>query len=144
MPREFVPHLGAASWQVSGPPILAMIPLRASLEIFREAGIDRLRERAGRLTAYLQDLLDDIAGVRIVTPRATEERGAMLCLRVLGRSQAVQDALARRGVVLDVREPDTLRLALAPLYNTFEEAWRLSVALREVLAELEPAIDDPS
>jgi kynureninase len=129
---DFEPRVGAGSWQVSNPPVLAMAPLRASLELFDEAGIGPLRERSVRLTAYLQGLLDGIEGVETITPRDPRERGAMLCLRVPQRSRAVQAALGARAVVLDFREPDIFRLALAPLYNTFNEAWRVARILREV------------
>ena len=71
-------------------------------------------------------------GVATVTPRAPAERGAMLCLRVADRSHEVQQAMADRGVILDFREPDIFRLAVAPLYNSFHEAWRVVQVLHEV------------
>jgi kynureninase len=136
VPFEFTPHGGAASWQVSNPALLAMVPLRASLALFDEVGIDRLRERSVRLTAHLQALLDDLEGVETVTPRRASERGAMLNLRVPHQSREVQRLLGERGVILDVREPDIFRLALAPLYNTFEEATRFVHILKSVVAEV--------
>jgi kynureninase len=130
---DFEPRPDAGAWQVSNPPILALAPLRASLEIFDEAGIEGLRARSLRLVGYLQRLIDAIEGVETVTPRAEYERGQMLCLRVPERSRAVQAALAARGVILDFREPDVFRLALAPLYNTYAEAWRVASILRDVV-----------
>jgi kynureninase len=133
--HDFVPRPGAASWQASNPSILSMAPLRASLELFDEVGIGRLRERSIRQTAHLQAMLDEMAGVETLTPRAADERGAMLCLRVRDRSKEVQAALAQRGVVADYREPDIFRLAVAPLYNTYHEAWQVVEVLRDVLGE---------
>ncbi len=131
VPFEFVPRPGAAGWQATNPPILAMAPLRASLALFDEAGMPALRERSMRLTAYLQTLLDETGLVRTVTPRDPEQRGAMLSLRVRARPQETQQALAKRGVILDFREPDVIRLAPAPLFNTFHEIWRLVQVLKE-------------
>jgi kynureninase len=132
---EFVPAKGAVSWQNSNPPILALAPLRASLGLFDEVGIGQLRERSKRLTAHLQVMLDQIEGVQVITPSDPDERGAMLCLRVPHRSQDVQRKLGDRGVVLDFREPDIFRMALAPLYNTYQEAWRFAQILDDVIAE---------
>ncbi|MFV2063388.1 MAG: kynureninase [Chloroflexota bacterium] len=136
MPFAFEPRAGAASWQASNPSILALAPLRASLALFEEVGIERLRERSVRLTSYLLNLLDELVGVEVVTPAAESERGAMLSLRVAHRSREVERGLADRGVILDFREPDIFRLALAPLYNTYHEAWRFVHLLRVVTAEL--------
>jgi kynureninase len=131
---DFVPQPGAAGWQASNPAILAMAPLRASLALFDEVGIDRLRERSLRLTAVLERELSATELVDIVTPADPAARGAMLCLRVRtpGRGKAMEHALAARGVVLDYREPDILRLAPVPLYTTFHDIWRLTRLLRDV------------
>jgi kynureninase len=131
---DFVPTPGAAGWQASNPPILAMAPLKASLALFDEVGIDRLRERSVRLTAALETELRATGLVDIVSPADPAARGAMLCLRLRtpGRGKAIEQALAARGVFLDHREPDTLRLAPVPLYNTFHDVWRLVRTLQEV------------
>jgi kynureninase len=133
---DYVPVPGAAGWQASNPSILAMAPLKASLALFDEVGIDGLRERSLRLTAALAAELDATGLVDIVTPADPAMRGAMLCLRlrVPGRGKAIESALAARGVLLDYREPDILRLAPVPLYNTFHDIWRLTRILREVAA----------
>ncbi len=133
---DFVPRPGAAGWQASNPPILAMAPLRASLALFDEVGIDRLRARSLRLTAALEAELRATGLVDLVTPADPAERGAMLCLRLRtpGIGKRIERALAARGVLLDYREPDILRLAPVPLYNTFHDVWRLAVTLREVAA----------
>jgi kynureninase len=129
---------GAEGWQVSNPPILSMAPLIVSFALFREAGMRRLREKSVRLTGYLESLIESqLAGrVAIVTPRASEERGCQLSLRLCAGTasgKAVFDELARRGVVCDWREPDVIRVAPVPLYNTFEEVWEFVSILADVL-----------
>ncbi|MEO7119220.1 MAG: kynureninase [Candidatus Limnocylindrales bacterium] len=131
VPFEFEPRPGAAGWQASNPAILAMAPLRASLALFDEAGMDALRERSIRLTGYLQALLDETGLVETVTPRGANARGAMLSIRVRARPRETQQALQKRGVILDFREPDAIRLAPAALYTTFHEVWRLVQVIRE-------------
>lgn len=124
---EFRPQPGAAGWQLSNPPILAMAPLLTSLGIFAEAGMEALRARSVRLTAYLEERLTEAEGVaEILTPRRPERRGCQLSLRLRGEPAALQRALEARGAVCDFREPDVLRVAPCPLYNTFHEAWRFA------------------
>jgi kynureninase len=130
---EFEPHEGAAGWQISNPPILALAPLRASLAIFDEVGMDAIRARSERLTAYLESLLDLLGIGEQITPRDAAARGTQLSLRIGDRAQRVEGELARRGAVIDFREPDVIRFAPAPLYNTFHEAWRFAHLLAEVL-----------
>jgi kynureninase len=136
--HDFVPRPGAAGWQASNPPVLAMAPLRASLAQFDEAGSDRLRERSVRLTAALEAELRATGLVDIVTPADPDARGAMLCLRWRGpgHARAVERGLADRGVLVDHREPDILRLAPVPLYNTYHDIWRVVTALRAVTTSL--------
>jgi kynureninase len=125
--RDFAPFPGAEGWQLSNPPILAMAPLRASLDIFEQAGIERLRAKSLRLTAYLQWWIERIDDPRIVslTPREPHGRGCQISLRVAQRSRELFEVLHSRGVVGDYRQPDVLRFAPVPLYNTFHEVWRL-------------------
>jgi kynureninase len=137
MQPEFVPRPGADGWQIGNPPILALAPLLASLAIFEEAGLEALRARSVRMTAYLLALLDRLppGRVEVLTPRRPDERGCQISLRVQGgRAKPLLEALHREGVVLDFRQPDVLRLAAAPLYNTFHEIWRLGRVLEQALA----------
>jgi kynureninase len=129
--RSFVPRAGADGWQLSNPPILAMAPLAASMEIFQEAGINSLRRKSVTLTGYLEWLLGQSSspGFDVITPRNPDERGCQLSLRVLGDPRPVQAAMAAAGVVADFRPPDVIRVAPVPLYNTFHEVWRLAKAL---------------
>lgn len=139
MKPGFRPEPGAAGWAVSNPPVLATAPLVASLEMFREAGMERLREKSIQLTTYLVWLLDRLAPeVQLISPRDPAARGSQLSLRVpgAGRGKRVFEWLCANDVVCDWREPDVIRAAPVPLYNTFEDVFRfaerLSAALREV------------
>lgn len=136
------PHLdiaaGAAGWQVSNPPIFSAAPLLASLELFAAAGIDRLRAKSIALTQALEREIDALprGEVRIVSPRDPDARGAQLSLRLRGgaeRGRQVFDALTARGIIGDWREPDVLRLAPAPLYNSFADVHAAGAALHAAL-----------
>ncbi len=129
----------ADSWQLSNPPILALAPVLASLELFDEVGLAALRARSVRLTGYLEALLDAVcalAPVEIITPREPERRGAQLSVRVVGTPAATVSERLRRehGVFADARQPDVIRLAPAPMYTTFHDCWRAATALARVLA----------
>jgi kynureninase len=126
--RDFVPRPGADGWQLSNPPILAMAPLRASLAIFDEAGMDALRRKSVVLTGYLQWLLDQEPRKRfqLITPRTSSERGCQLSFRILERPEETLQAIEALGVVGDFRPPDVVRIAPVPLYNTFHEVWRVA------------------
>jgi len=137
MRPEFHAAAGAAGWQISNPPVLAAAPLVASLELFGEARLARLREKSIALTGYLEFLLERVTpAVRIITPREPGERGCQLSLRVPG-GRRVLERLGAAGVVCDWREPDTLRVAPVPLYNRFEDVWRFSEQLLQVLGSTE-------
>jgi kynureninase len=127
MGHDFVPLHGAPAWQLSNPAVLPMTALLASLEIFQEATMPRIRAKSLLLTAYLEHLVDTrCAGrVEILTPRDVARRGCQLSLRFVGAQlDAVSDALLAAGVICDKRRPDVIRAAPAPLYNTFDEVWR--------------------
>lgn len=122
MGPEFVPTPGADGWQLSNPPILALAPLRVSLEIFHDAGMARLREKSEQLTGYLEALIHERLDrvLHIVTPSEPERRGCQLSLRVAGgreQGRALFEYLMTCGIVGDWREPDVIRISPAPLYN---------------------------
>jgi len=136
----FRPAPGIAAWQISNPPILAAAPLIASLAIFQEARIERLRAKSLELTGFLEFLIDRLRpNAQFITPRAVETRGCQISIRITGtpgRGRRVFERLGERGVVCDWRAPDVIRVAPVPLYNTFEEVFRFSEHLREVLQEI--------
>jgi kynureninase len=131
---RFVPVAGVDGWQVSNPPILALAPLRAALALFDRAGMAALRAKSERLTGYLEACVARIGAGRValLTPREPAARGCQLSLQVGGARQLVL-ALRERGIVTDYREPDVIRVAPAPLYNTFQDVWRFARALEDLL-----------
>ncbi len=136
MGPEFDCLPGAEGWQLSNPPILQMAALRASLEIFDEATMSALRGKSVKLTGYLESLIDGIGDDRIevITPRDPAQRGCQLSIRVRGGDRSLHQKLSERGVVSDWREPDVIRVAPTPLYNSFNDVHRFSVILKECLA----------
>ena len=136
MGPDFIPTPGADGWQLSNPPILALAPLRVSLEIFHRAGMARLREKSIVLTGYLESLIrTHLSGIiDIPTPPEPERRGCQLSLRVKGgrdAGRALFEHLSENGIIGDWREPDTIRVAPVPLYNRYEDCLRF---VREVRA----------
>jgi kynureninase len=129
MGPDFSPLAGAEGWQISNPPVLSTAPLLASLEIFARAGLGPLREKSVALTAFMQRLIETRLPrtIEIITPGREDERGCQLSLRLaLPRLTAKQcfERLSAAGVIADWREPDTLRLAAVPLYNSFDDVAR--------------------
>lgn len=142
MRAEFTAAAGAAGWAVSNPPIFSAAPLRASLPLFAEAGMQALRDKSLALTGYLESLVLQLSGAElaVVTPAEPAQRGSQLSLRVRAgaqRGRRVFQSLGQRGLVCDWREPDIIRLAPVPFYNGFEDvlraAWQLSESFREPL-----------
>ena len=140
MGPEFRPAPGAAGWQISNPPILAAAPLIASLALFGQAGMARLRRKSVALTGFLEYLLDRLAPeVQLITPRAADSRGCQLSIRITGpqgRGQTVFDALTAQGIIGDWRDPDTIRLAPIPSYNSFADVFRGAEALAQAVRRL--------
>lgn len=126
MGPEFQAMAGAEGWQLSNPPILALAPLRASMEIFAAAGLEQLRAKSVSLTGYMEFLLDQHASSKfsIITPREDERRGAQLSIRMPSDGRRLCDRLAEQGVIGDWREPDTFRVAAVPLYNSYQDVYR--------------------
>ncbi|MBX3702859.1 MAG: kynureninase [Steroidobacteraceae bacterium] len=132
------PYRGAAGWQVSNHPLLGMVPLLASFPLFDEAGMGALAARSRALTGYLERQLDERLGARIeiLTPRDPARRGAQLSVRLAGSrggGRALFDGLISRGLTCDWREPDVIRLAPAPLYNSYEDCWRAVSIVEDAL-----------
>jgi len=131
---SFEPVPSAESWQLSNPSIFAMTPLLGSIAIFDEAGMPALRRKSERLTGYLEYLVDQIPGERyeIITPRDPGQRGCQLSLLVHQDAHECERALQEAGVICDFREPNVIRAAPTPLYNTFHEVWRFARVLAGV------------
>jgi kynureninase len=126
---EFIPVPSADGWQISNPPIFSMAPLRASLAIFDEAGgMDALRAKSIRLTSYLEFLLNQDGSKRftIITPKSTDERGCQLSILAHEHPKELHNELIAVGVKCDFREPNVIRVAPTPLYNTSHEVWRFA------------------
>jgi kynureninase len=140
MGPEFQPMAGAQGWQISNPPVLSAAPLLASLDMFQRAGIRRLREKSVALTGYLQRLIEErLPGlVDIVTPGAAADRGCQLSLVVVRPPAAAKrchDLLTAAGVIADWREPDVLRLAPVPLYNSYSDVYAAVDALAQAVRQ---------
>ena len=131
---EFIPVPSADGWQISNPPIFSMAPLRASLAIVDEAGgIVALRAKSIQLTGYLQFLLEGNSSklYHVITPREANERGCQLSILVQDNPKELFGKLEAAGVKSDFREPNVIRAAPTPLYNTFHEVWRFARILAE-------------
>jgi kynureninase len=133
---EFIPVASADAWQISNPPILSMAPLRASLAIFDEAGgMEALRAKSMKLTGYLQFLIESNrpsgSDPTVITPREANERGCQLSILVHEHPKELFKKLEAAGVKCDFREPNIIRAAPTPLYNTFHEVWRFAHILAE-------------
>ncbi len=136
MGPDYVPIPGAEGWQISNPPILQMAALMASLEIFAEAGMEALVTKSRLLTGYLEFLIASIGDPRIsvVTPADPNARGCQLSLAVKNADRSLHEKLSAQGVVSDWREPDVIRVAPVPLYNSFSDVFRFYEILKTSLS----------
>lgn len=132
MKKGYKPMLGAASWQLSNAQVLSMAAHKVSLDMFDEVGMEALREKSLELTAYLEFLIENLneaAGHRrfkIITPKNPEERGAQLSILTGDEGKKLFDYLTENGVIADWREPNVIRVAPVPMYNSFKDCWRLA------------------
>jgi kynureninase len=131
MGPDFVARASADGWQLSNPPILALAPLLASLRLFDRAGMDALHAKSRAVTGFMRTLLAARApaGCRMITPDAPGTHGAQLSIAFERGARERHAALTARGVIGDFREPNIIRLAPAPLYNGWEDAWTAVDAL---------------
>jgi kynureninase len=135
MRDEFDPIPGAEGWQLSNPPILSMAAIRASLDLFDRAGMKSLREKSIKLTGFLADSLNALSHdkIRILTPIDPAHRGAQLSLQIKNSDKTLHQKLTDLGVVSDWREPDVIRVAPAPLYNSFQDVHEFVQRLSQCL-----------
>ncbi|MBK7131093.1 MAG: kynureninase [Crocinitomicaceae bacterium] len=140
MEPGFKPMQGAEGWQLSNAPVLGMAAHLASLDIFDEVGMDKLIEKRIQLTNYLEEVILEISAknsdkcqFEIITPKEENRRGAQLSILVHGKGKSLFDALTKQGVIADWREPNVIRLAPVPLYNSFEDIYRFGVTLEDAI-----------
>ena len=135
MRGEFDQLPGAEGWQLSNPPILSMAAIKASLDMFNEVGMNLLVAKSKKLTGYFEFLLNtlDEDAIRIITPKNPDERGCQLSIQVKNADKSLHEKLTEAGVISDWREPDVIRCAPVPLYNSFEDIFRLVEKLKSIL-----------
>ena len=139
MADEFEPIPTAESWQLSNAPVIGMAIHNASLSIFDEVGMDAIIEKRNALTGYLEYIINDISSrydsvnFEIITPSDIKKRGAQLSILAHGKGKDLFDYISKEGVVADWREPNVIRIAPAPLYNNFEDAFRFGQILEKAL-----------
>jgi kynureninase len=140
MEPGFQPMPGAEGWQLSNAPVLGMAAHLASLDIFDEAGMDAIGSKRDLMTAYLEFVIDSISErnkekctFELITPREKTQRGAQLSIMAMGQGRGLFDALSDLGVVADWREPNVIRVAPAPLYNSFEDCWWFGQLLEQAI-----------
>ncbi len=139
MEPEFVPIQSAEAWQQSNAPVFNMAIHLASLDIFKEAGLERLRKKSRPLTDFLELVINDVAQktgnqLEIITPKEHERRGCQLSVVAHGHGKALFDKITAEGVIADWREPNVIRMAPVPLYNSFEDVYRFGEILTRALA----------
>lgn len=138
MGPDFVPAPTADAWSLSNPPIMALTPVRVSLELFDKVGMGALRAKSEQMAVYLRGLVEGAPGagerIHFITPKEPSARGCQLSIAVkAGEPRALHKALSAAGVVSDFREPNVVRVAPVPLYNSYHDCWRFANALRAAM-----------
>ena len=135
MEKGFRPIAGAEGWQLSNAPVLSMAAHRASLDIFDEVGMKALNEKTKKLSGYLEFIIDEISAannncLEIITPRDWKQRGCQISVIAHGYGRGLFDKLMANGVMPDWREPNVIRMAPVPLYNSFEDVFKFGERLK--------------
>jgi kynureninase len=139
MKPGFKPMEGADGWQLSNAPILGMAAHLASLDLFEEAGMEKISNKRDDLTAYLEFVINEIssknekANFEIITPKNPNKRGAQLSILAHGQGKSLFDVMSKSGVVADWREPNVIRIAPAPLYNSYEDVYHFGQKLEAAI-----------
>lgn len=144
MEKGFVPAQGADGWQLSNAPVFSMAVHKAALDIFDEAGIENLREKSLQLTGFLEFIIDEEnsrnseveipkSKITILTPRDKNQRGCQLSLIFSENGKQIHEQLLKAGIITDWRNPDVIRLAPVPLYNSFEDVWKFGDELKKIM-----------
>ena len=126
---------GAEGWQLSNPPILSMAAIKASLDMFNEIGMEALREKSEKLTGYFEFLIREMNSddIKIITPSNPKERGCQLSIQVKNADKSLHVKLTEHHVITDWREPNVIRCAPVPMYNSFEDVYRMVTVLQKCL-----------
>lgn len=126
---------GAEGWQLSNPPILSMAAIKASLDMFDKVGMDALRQKSEKLTGYFEFLINqiDTDRIKIITPSNPKERGCQLSIQVKNADKSLHHKLTENNIITDWREPDVIRCAPVPMYNSFEDVYRMVEILKGLL-----------
>ena len=135
MRDEFDVIPGAEGWQMSNPPILSMAAIKASLDMFDKVGLQKLIKKSKKLTGYLEFLINELEDqrIKIITPKNPDERGCQLSIQVKNSDRSLHDKLTRAGVICDWREPDVIRIAPVPLYNSYQDVYHMVEKLKNIL-----------
>ncbi len=139
MDKGFKPIPTAEGWQVSNAPVLSMAAHHASLDVFEDAGMENLFAKGQQLSNYLLFILDEINGsmkekmIEVITPRNEKEKGCQVSMLMLQKGKEVFEALKQNGVLADWREPNVIRVAPVPLYNSFEDLYRFGEIMKKTL-----------
>ena len=139
MAPVFKPMSGAQGWQLSNAPVFSMACCKASMDIFDEVGMEKLEQKSLILTNFMEFILNDISerydncNFEIITPKETIARGCQLSVLMHGQGKEMFDFLTAEGVIADWREPNVIRMAPVPLYNTFEDVYQLGQIIEKSL-----------
>ncbi|MGZ8550310.1 MAG: kynureninase [Chitinophagaceae bacterium] len=139
MEKGFEPIPTAEGWQLSNAPVLSMAAHKASLNIFEEAGMSHLIAKSKSLSGYLHFILNDINSkekqkcIEVITPSSEKDRGCQVSMLMLKKGKEIFNELSRQGVIADWREPNVIRIAPVPLYNSFEDVWRFGDIVRTMI-----------
>lgn len=135
MRHEFDVLPGAEGWQLSNPPILSMAAIKASLDMFHEVGIDQLTQKSKNLTGFFEFLINELENddIKIITPKNPTQRGCQLSIQVKKADKALHHKLTESGVISDWREPDVIRCAPVPMYNSYQDVYQMVTKLKQLL-----------
>ena len=134
MKKGFIPMYGAEGWQLSNAQILSFAAHKVGLDLFQQAGMDNLRKKSILLTGFLEQQLlaadPDHRHYKIITPQDPNQRGCQLSILTNPGGKKLFDYLSSNGIITDWREPNVIRVAPVPLYNSFEDAWKLAETIK--------------
>lgn len=135
MRQPFDVMKGAEGWQLSNPPILSMAAIKASLDMFDEVGMKALRNKSEKLTGYFEFLIHQMNSdsIKVITPSNPKERGCQLSIQVKNADKSLHKKLTENNIITDWREPDVIRCAPVPLYNRFEDVFKMVAFLKSLL-----------